>query len=349
MAIYLMKGKKGRWRVRVRIDGVRKDQIVTGTKSDARKVEAQMIMDWEQPEKREVSNLNVPLFTSFCLNEYKSHAKNHLKSSTWRNRKYQIARLMEQFGRLRINGFTPQHIERFKTKRLADGVRPVAINDDLKVLRVILQYAIDLDFQVTIPRYKKLTERGQRRKPAWSAEQIGDLLTACAEVSPEILPMVVFLANTGCRKGEAIALRRDDINLESGVIHIQPSEDWTPKSNRPREVPVNDSVCPFLQPENLGRVHAFVCPRTGEGWAVWPERPWNRAVKKAGLSGGPHQLRHAYATHLVKQTGDLFLVQRILGHTHTRVTEIYAHLLTGEVNRAGRAVNFVAESVTAES
>ncbi len=347
MAIYKMKEgkkKKTKWRVRVFIDGVRKDRIVAGTKAEAKKVEAQMLLEREAAVVRVVQPPKSPSFLSFCAGDYRRHAETHLKSSTWRNRQYQVARLMAHFGEVPIGEFTPRHIEQFKADRLREGVKPVAVNDDLKVLRAILQCAIDLEYPVTIPKYKKLTEWGQRRKPAWTVEEVQGLLEACARVSPEILPMVSFLANTGCRKGEAVALRRDDIDLEVGVIHLQPNEEWTPKSNRPREVPINDALRPFLLRHKLGKTHAFVNPQTGQPWAMWPERPWNRAMKEAGLKGGPHQLRHAYATHLVKETGNLFLVARILGHSHARTTEIYAHLLTEEVAKAGRAVCFSGET-----
>ncbi len=343
MAIYPMKGKKIKWRVRVFIDGVRKDRIVTGTKGEARKVEAQMLLEKEADVVRVVRPPKSPSFSSFCATDYRRYAETHLKSSTWRNRQYQVARLMAHFGHVPIGEFTPQHIAKFKEDRLGEGVKPVAVNDDLKVFRAILQCAIDLEYPVTIPRYKKLTERGGRRKPAWTVEEVQGLLEACSRVSPEILPMVAFLANTGCRRGEAVALLCEDVDLEAGVIHIQPNEAWTPKSNRAREVPVNEVLRPFLLRHKMGKTHAFTCPQTRLPWAMWPERPWNRAVKEAGLKGGPHQLRHAYASHLVKETGDLFLVSCILGHSHARTTEIYAHLLTGEVQRAGRAVSFSGE------
>jgi integrase/recombinase XerC len=39
-----------------------------------------------------------------------------------------------------------------------------------------------------------------------------------------------------------------------------------------------------------------------------------------------HSLRHTFATRLYEKTGDLYLVQRALGHRHITTTEIYARM-----------------------
>ena len=90
------------------------------------------------------------------------------------------------------------------------------------------------------------------------------------------------------------------------------------------------------------------CPSSGHKYAYWPQRKFDRARKAAGLIGGPHTLRHTYATHLVLKTRDLFLVGRILGHTHTRVTELYADLLPDHLDIARDAIDFAPDVAAAE-
>lgn len=49
----------------------------------------------------------------------------------------------------------------------------------------------------------------------------------------------------------------------------------------------------------------------------------------------PHQLRHFYATEMLRNGAKLEVVERILGHSSIGVTaDIYRHVLTGEMHEA---------------
>jgi integrase/recombinase XerC len=47
-----------------------------------------------------------------------------------------------------------------------------------------------------------------------------------------------------------------------------------------------------------------------------------------------HSLRHTFATRLYQKTGDLYLVQRALGHRQITTTEIYARVSDERLRRA---------------
>ena len=61
-----------------------------------------------------------------------------------------------------------------------------------------------------------------------------------------------------------------------------------------------------------------------------------RWIKLAGITRpmSVHSCRHTFATRLYQKTGDLYLVQRALGHRQITTTEIYARVSDDRLRRA---------------
>ncbi len=63
----------------------------------------------------------------------------------------------------------------------------------------------------------------------------------------------------------------------------------------------------------------------GAGTSV--KNAFNRAVRKAGIEDFTfHSLRHTFASQLVRDGVDLYVVQKLLGHSSPKMTQRYAHL-----------------------
>jgi integrase len=213
------------------------------------------------------------------------------------------------------------------------------VNNELAVLQAVFSYARHLRTPHAQLEIKRLPVREKSRLLVWSTENVQTLMQCCAEMSPAVLSLVTFLANTGARRGEALALRWMDVDLPARMIRITPSADWQPKSGRAREIPISDDLYDVLIA--LPRVSEYVFTTiTGSPYAFWPKLQFDRARTKAELRGGPHTLRHTFASHFLKTEPDLFLLARVLGHSDTRVTKLYSHLLPEHLARARNAVRF---------
>ncbi len=281
------------------------------------------------------------------ITRYEPHARLRLSASTWSRRRYELRDLRQAFGDRPFVELTGAEVETWAAARIAGGIRPVSVNAALRTLRVLVSYAREAGEPVGL-RFRMLPERASRarRVKLWTAAEVEQLIHQARQLSPELVPLLVFLANTGCRKAEALALTWDKVHEARGVVEISTLADeedgadlWTPKSARVREVPINDVLSALLP--TLPRASRFVFPnRKGGQYAVWPQRAFDRAREAAGIVGGPHTLRHTYALHFLATTPDLLLLARILGHSHQRVTEIYSHLLPEHLARGRRAVRF---------
>ena len=332
------------WSIRVQRNGKRRCLKRKCGRHEAKKLEADLIrkLDEEATAIQANGGLPVPDISEFCRDRYVPYAKSHLAFSTYhRVRRYQVRRLMKFFEGTRLDLFTGASVDAYKMERLSDGLENSSINDELKVLSAIFTYASDLGIYPNLkaPKIKKMKVAGKERMEVWSVEEVQKLLKTCSTVQPDILPMVAFLANTGCRRSEALAMRTRCINLHRKTVTITPYDNYQTKTGKVREVGISDDLLPYLLPERLGKEFAFESVN-GTRFKFFPQRKWDRVVKAAGLNGGPHKLRHTYASHLVQETRNLFLAAQILGHSHATMTEKYAHLLPHGLELARKAVSF---------
>lgn len=333
MPIY--KGRTtGTWRVRIFAHAKLNEWIVRGSKREAEAFEARKRIELDAGHLP--STRTAPSFATFCVDVYRPHAKKHLKESTWNKvRRYQVETLCEHFGDLKLTELSLEVVERFKEAR---AVRPSSVNNELRILRTILNYAVERGYPVAQVKWKKLPTRGPSRVHVWSATQIAQLFAVTLVEAPELAPMLAFLANTGCRKGEAIACERSWIDLDGGMIRIPSNDVWRPKNGLPREVPISSSLRRVL--EGKQRSARWTFPnRNGDRFAEFPKDVFARLREAAGLKGGPHTLRHSFASLFLSRCPDMFLLAQVLGHSHQRVTELYSHLLPDHLSRARNAVD----------
>ena len=152
--------------------------------------------------------------------------------------------------------------------------------------------------------------------------------------------LIYTLTFTGCRIGEALALRWQDIDLLGGTISINHSVSRSGTLTAPktragvRTVPIPDLLLTVLVEHKPldAEDGSFVFPaRHGGGplsyWNV-RERGWAETLKIAGLSDKGitvHDLRHCAASALISAGLSPVQVAGQLGHANARVTmSVYA-------------------------
>lgn len=332
----------GTWRVVVWADKRQHERIVEGKEADARDAEARLRIEVRSQQYRTPQRTE-PLMPGFCAEEYEPRVRGHLGARTWSTRSSILAVFAEFFARLRPSEITLAAISQFKTYRLQTTAAST-VNHELSVLGAVLKCAReDCGYPVPVLRIRKLPEE-ERRVHVWSPSEQSRLLAACRRDDPRMLPMLVFLLQTGCRKGEAIAApwRWVDARRGDPMLLIGPTEYWSPKSKRPREVPVTSELWRML--ERLPRRSDWIFPRhDGERFRWFPGVRFAAVVRAAKLEGGPHTCRHSFASRFLDAGGSLYDLAALLGHSATRTTELYAHLMPTHLERARAVLNATAK------
>lgn len=159
-------------------------------------------------------------------------------------------------------------------------------------------------------------------------------------------PLVEFLANTGCRIGEATALTPADINMKTGKVrfnktfsadnHGRFEVGVTKTESSDREISVPHHV---LEQLDLSGEHIFT---NTIGKQLTQNRfrsgAWKKAVEKSGLpkhrQPGIHDLRHTHASWLLDAGVSIHAVQQRLGHSDVMTTlRIYGHAAADSEDR----------------
>ena len=146
---------------------------------------------------------------------------------------------------------------------------------------------------------------------------------------------IELLYATGLRVSELVALRLQDLNLESAFLTC------TGKGGKQRIVPVGEEAGRWMRdyvqtarPSLLGTrttPRVFVNARGG-GRSLSRVGVWKilkTYARQADVSRdlSPHMLRHSFATHLLEHGADLRAIQMMLGHADLSTTQIYTHVL----------------------
>jgi integrase len=334
--------RKGTRRVRLWVHGRSYEWIVEGTKAEASAFEARKRIELEA----NVHEIRVaPKFSVLCVEKYKPFAKANYTKSTWRARSNILTSLVLFFGETKLTDFTPGMTEQYKAHRITQSkLRAVSMNTELRTLLRVLRWAEKQGYPVAVPHVTFMREpRGRVR--LWTDAEVQKLVAVTKRTHPELLGMVLFLANTGCRKGEAQAAEWSWVDRKAGMLRIPATEHWKPKSGRAREIPISSALRAVLSAPS--RSERWIFPnRDGVRYERFPDAIFKQIQTAAGLSGGAHTLRHSFASFFLRDKPDIKLLAEVLGHSNTRITELYSHLLADHLEQARDVVNIGATGAT---
>jgi len=293
------------------------------------------------PRAEERARKAVITYADFFNDYYLPHAKVHKRS--WGRDVQLFRRIDEVFGSKRLNEITRQQIQKFHGQVKEGGLSAASADHHLKLIRHSLNLAVEWKMVDKNPAagIKQFNE-DNKVEHYLDDEELQRLVSVLrANDPPMVCQVALFLLSTGARLSEALNADWAHIDRVSRVWRIPATNS---KSKRVRAIPLNDHAIEVL--DRLGTEgkseHLFTSKMT-KGRLTAVNKVWVRLREKAKLPHlRLHDLRHQFASFLVNAGHTIYEVQKILGHSDTKVTERYAHLslktLQGAANSASVAM-----------
>ena len=249
--------------------------------------------------------------------------------SLWRNHVEPV------FGSVALNRITVEAVQRW-LNALQETRSPDTARQARQLLGAMLRLAVQ---RGRLARNPVDLVRSPRTTPRWQlilhSAEVETLAAAADGRRPGAGDLVRFLAATGLRFGEAVALRAGSIDLDSGAVVVERSAsegaggmtEGPTKSRRRRVVYMGPRLGARLRPLVEGRNpddRVFTAAEGGPLWySAFRRDVWNparRVLPAAKRDVTPHDLRDAYAVAAIRAGADLIEVSRALGHSTPAVT-----------------------------
>ncbi len=288
-------------------------------------------------------NRAMPMFRDFAVGPWRDSWVDRCKPATVRERDWMLdKRLLPAFGALRLDRVTAAAVQRWfdDFSRTAPG----NANHGLQILRQIFNHAIASGRLASNPAAgvkpnpKKKITRFLSREELDRLHRVLDDRERSRRIRPSVraqIDMIRLLLLTGCRRGEIVRLRRDEV--VGSQLRLRTSK------TGPRTVFLNAEARSIIDRRLRGSSEYLFPSPNDPGQPMYDQLPqWYRIRKESGLDDVRlHDLRHTYASYAVMQGTPLPVVSRLLGHSDSTMTLRYAHTGDRETEAAAKRIGKV--------
>lgn len=176
-------------------------------------------------------------------------------------------------------------------------------------------------------------KREKKLPSVLSHQEVLRILQTTVNLKHRVLLTIIYSA--GLRVGEAVRLKRSDIDPARKVIHIRQG-----KGKKDRYTVLSGAALSLLQRYiQYEQPLEYLFPSGERKEKHITEHTVQYVFEKSRRTAGitkpasVHTLRHSFATHLLEEGTDLRYIQELLGHESPKTTEIYTHVSIKDIRR----------------
>lgn len=233
-----------------------------------------------------------------------------------------------------------EYIEDLNLEKLSDLMEsikraPKGKKNVMGALHRMMVYAHQNGHITTMPIFPEFRGQDSIVKPEIVWIEPSEGIKILEHIHVRHRPVFTFGTLTGCRVGEARALRKQDVKphqITFAVTFGRAGELKEVKGKKIMPFPISEALKSLLDtmPKNLTE-WVFICPDTGKPYSRSITRIYNRAREKAGISKRlqlKNFFRQSFAMNLLEQGVPKEMVSRLLRHQDPRTIDHYGEYQT---------------------
>jgi integrase len=370
----VQKRSKGSWRLVFDLErhttGKRRQKVVhfRGTKREAEEELSRIIAEVTNGGYSDPGNITVGEY----LNRWLEHVATKTAAKTF-ERYAEVVRLnlIPNLGGLKLSKLRPMHIQQFYAASLTDGrvrktggLSPRTVLHYHRIISQALKQAVKWQLLARNPAEAVEPPRpDQHEMLVLDGEQTATLLDSASGTTLYI--PVMLAVTTGMRRGEILALRWSEVDLERGTLAVTQTLEKSrrgglrfksPKTKKSRRsISLGPITIEALRRHRAAQAELFlrlgcgrdrstlVCARP-DGTPINPNTLTSGFASLVRRTDIPavtfHGLRHTHATHLFQAGVHPKIAQERLGHSTIAVTlDLYSHVMPGMQEDAAMRVD----------
>lgn len=276
-------------------------------------------------------------------NEYLKHMKIHCEDSS-------ISNLEAAYKKFNLKDKPIRKVRKIDAQKAVDnlineGLKKSTVNLYIKNMKALFNSAIN-DYNIIsynpFNNLKLPSEKTETNKRALSDDEVKTILS---DFKGSKYYLVVLLSlKCGMRLGEILGLTWDNVDLKENKIHVVQQykkingkyQIGTLKSkNSNRIIPIPKEVAAALKGVKIRYTDNRIVNFKNNSLSTH----LNKELKKYNIT--IHELRHTYATTLIKNGLDFKTVAKLLGHDVEQTMKTYSHVTTDMMDRAINIINSV--------
>jgi integrase len=305
------------------------DWQATAARDEARRLK-RLIDQGSDPTAEIAAERGAPTVTELCDRFLDEHVPRKAAATRKDYRGLIERHLRPALGRLKVADVAfadADALHRRITKRGA----PSAANKTILVAHKMFELAAKWGWRDSANPFKRIERNRENARKRYVTPEERPRLARAIEQHRDRQAAAIFefVMLTGCRIGEALAARWDDIDL-ARKTWSKPAT--ATKQRRDHIVPLSKPAVSLLAGLRQKTNSEWVFPSpaangSSPGHRIGVAKNWREVCRAAGIKGlRVHDLRHSFASELVSSGASLPLIGALLGHSNPATTARYSHL-----------------------